>query len=83
MVNTSQLYLRYPTPVLTKHDVCARYGIHERTLQRWIADGKFPYPFRPDAASHSPRWNLNDILIWEEEQKTYLTRTAVEKGGKP
>ena len=45
--------------------LCARYDVHDRTLDRWIATGSFPKPqmFNQRFA----RWDLDDIEVCEEQ----------------
>ena len=51
--------------------LCARYDVHDRTLDRWIATGSFPKPqmFNQRFA----RWDLDDIEVWEEQLREKST----------
>ncbi len=38
-------------------------GIHERTLFRWIADGRVPPPIRLSARRHRWRWSVVQAFL--------------------
>lgn len=47
--------------VLSSHDVAGKFGIAEKTLQRWIADGYFP---RPTTFGRRKGWRESQIVRW-------------------
>lgn len=44
-------------PLLTKADNARHLGVSTRTLERYIAEGKFPQPIRVPG----PRWRAEDV----------------------
>lgn len=52
-----------PALVVTAKEAAALVGISDRTLQRWIKDGKFPQPKRVTPTSRL-RWARKDIELF-------------------
>jgi excisionase family DNA binding protein len=51
---------------LTITDVARILGVSERSVRRWVNQGKFP---RPAMAGRLPRWSMVDIDDWERRSK--------------
>ena len=51
--------------VIHKKEAAAMLGVSQRTIQRWIKDGKFPQPKRVTPTSR-PRWARADIELFVE-----------------
>jgi predicted DNA-binding transcriptional regulator AlpA len=44
-------------------------GVPRGTLNRWIADGVFPRPFRLTPAGSALGWMLSDLTAWIESRR--------------
>jgi hypothetical protein len=44
-----------------------RYGIADRTLDRWIADPKLGFP-RPVVINTKRYFRVRDLVVWERER---------------
>ena len=51
---------------LTDKQVAARYSVSRPTVWRWVAEGRFPQPFKLGQAT--TRWRLADLLDWEQRE---------------
>lgn len=40
-----------------------RYAVHEKTIWRWVREGKFPKPVR--LSPGCVRWRESDLAEWE------------------
>jgi len=49
-------------PILRRKDLAVRYGVSERTIDRWRADGTLPRPRHV----HGPMWRPSDISKFED-----------------
>jgi len=51
---------------LTIEDMATRYGVSERTVQRWVKDRLLPEPMR--IGRRYLRWRLSDIEQFERRE---------------
>lgn len=51
---------------LTGADLAARFGVNERTIQRWVAKSLLPAPLR--IGRRFLRWRLCDIEMFEQQK---------------
>lgn len=63
----SQKYLNYK-------EVCARYSICPTTLYRWVAEKRLPEGDK--IGPRARRWNIDDLLKWEENVKKNPARAG-------
>jgi predicted DNA-binding transcriptional regulator AlpA len=56
--------------------VCRRYAISVRTVDRWLAKGRFPKPVRINALRY---WRVSDLERFEAERETGPVRRAPRK----
>ena len=54
-------------PLLTKGDVTRIVGISPRTLENWVAAGKFPRPLRLNG-QRLARFRPEDVQAWIDVQ---------------
>lgn len=52
--------------LLTKDDICERYGIHKKTLDDWRGRGEFPPPIK--IGPRLVRWRLADVEAYEADR---------------
>ncbi len=51
---------------LTLEDLALRYGVSERTVQRWVKDRLLPEPLR--IGRRYLRWRMSDIEAFERRE---------------
>lgn len=55
--------------LLTRNDLCQRYGVGKDTITRWVRSGGFPKPVRLGPGIHGiQRWNPEDIAEYEAQR---------------
>ncbi|MGL4553963.1 MAG: helix-turn-helix transcriptional regulator [Gemmataceae bacterium] len=54
-----------PTKLLKPAEVCEIIGIHRRTLNKWIAVGRFPKADHT-ITNRTVRWHVETVLEWME-----------------
>jgi hypothetical protein len=64
-------------PLLTKSDLSLRLHVTERTIERYVADGKIPKPMHVDG----PRWRAEDIADYEAKKNGQSPACAGERSG--
>ena len=57
-------------------DLAARYGVHVRTIERWIGDPKLGFP-QPLYIRKRRYIRASDLQAWEELQPDRLGRAEV------
>ncbi len=55
--------LRLPL-LLTKARVALLLDISERSLERWVQEGRFPAPISTGGDKRTIRWRKADVLDW-------------------
>ena len=58
---------RPPTHYLRDVDLAERYCVHRKSIRRWTKEGRLPTPVK--LAPGTVRWDLRDVLSWEQEAK--------------
>lgn len=53
------------SPYWASGDLCERFGISRRTLNRWTQVKDFPAPALPGGYGSQSRWHADDVLEWE------------------
>jgi len=48
-------------PLLRKFEVAALLGVQPRTLERWLAAGRFPAAMQVGGSSHCLRWRRSTV----------------------
>jgi hypothetical protein len=59
----------------SKGEIAARYGITQRSLERWLKSAKFPAPDL-HLPGGQPRWS--DVLVATHERKAAMGNTAAD-----
>ena len=55
--------------LLTRTDLCQRYGVCSETITRWVRSGEFPKPVRLGPGGNGiQRWNPEDIAQYEAQR---------------
>jgi excisionase family DNA binding protein len=64
------------TRPLNTSDVAERLGVDVRTVQRWIAAGRFPGAYRVDPQGSRSPYLIpeNDVVAFEERRKQTVTK---------
>ena len=50
--------------LLTYAEVCDVLQTSQATLRRYVRDGRFPPPIKPNPNGHSVRFRYSDIATW-------------------
>ncbi len=53
--------------LLTKPRVALLVDVSERTIERWVQEGRFPTPVRTGEDRRTVRWRKADVLAWLEQ----------------
>ena len=63
---------------LSINKILERYGFSRTTFFKLRKNGYFPHPVTPK--NFSPRWSLDDLLIWEAKNNNSQSSTFSEAG---
>lgn len=61
-----------PSKLLRVKDVAAMLSVSESAIYKWVAEGRFPKPFKlsdANAKRASSRWYYEDIEAWLESRR--------------
>ena len=50
--------------LLTYEEVCAVLQTSQATLRRYVRDGKFPAPVKPNPSGRAVRFRYRDVEAW-------------------
>ncbi len=69
-------------PHLSARDVCERYGISRRTLDRWRASESFGFP-KPIELNRRLYWRENELMDWDLRQQGIDPKLPPSAAGYP
>jgi predicted DNA-binding transcriptional regulator AlpA len=52
----------------TKREVAERYGLHPRSINRYVERGDLPKPIYLDSKHRVPRWSAAQLQEWEDKK---------------
>jgi predicted DNA-binding transcriptional regulator AlpA len=55
--------------LLRKEEVAERYGLHPRSINRYVDRGDLPKPIYLDSKRRVPRWSRAQLQEWENKKR--------------
>lgn len=51
--------------LITKDDVAKMFQVRNRTIEKWVKDGKFPRPLK---IGRYVWWDENELMVWVKNE---------------